>query len=150
MAGRNGRTVFTYELYIAASSKAVWRAIVDPDMTERYFSGMRFDGVVKKGAPYALRAGDEVATDGRIVEVVPAKRLRMTWRGRWNAAVEEDAPSRVTYEIEAAGKVTRLRLVHDRFDGETATYRATSAGWPAVLSSLKTLLESGKPLALKL
>ena len=54
--------------------------------------------------------------------------------------------SRVTYEIEPMGELVKLTLIHDQFGGDTETYQSTSGGWPMILNSLKTLLESGKPL----
>ena len=71
----------------------------------------------------------------------------MTWRAHWDQLVSNDPASRVTYDLSEAGPhVTRLRLVHDRFENETATYKGSIAAWPLMLSALKTLLESGKPL----
>ena len=71
----------------------------------------------------------------------------MTWRAHWDESVASDRPSRVTYELSAAGPTTtRLRVIHDDFDGPTATYKGSVEGWPVMMSSLKTLLETGKPL----
>jgi uncharacterized protein YndB with AHSA1/START domain len=78
------------------------------------------------------------------------KRLVMTWRAHWDDAVANDRASHVTYELSAAGSATTLlHLVHDDFDGPTATYSGSvhGGGWPLMLSSLKSLLETGKPLA---
>jgi hypothetical protein len=57
-----------------------------------------------------------------------------------------EKPSRVTWEIEKMGESCRLTLVHDEFDGETATYHSVEHGWSQILSGLKTLIETGKPL----
>jgi uncharacterized protein YndB with AHSA1/START domain len=71
----------------------------------------------------------------------------MTWNAHWDEATAKDRASRVTYELSATGpKTTKLRVMHDDFDAETATYKGSIDGWPLMLSSLKTLLESGKPL----
>jgi uncharacterized protein YndB with AHSA1/START domain len=78
------------------------------------------------------------------------KRLTLSWRAHWDAAVAKDPPSRVTYELSSVGAhVTKLGVVHDQFEGETATYKGSVEGWPLMLSSLKTLLESGKTLPVK-
>jgi uncharacterized protein YndB with AHSA1/START domain len=126
----------------------VWRALAVADMTQQYLFGTRFDGKLAKGAPYAYLADDAFkAVDGEILEVTPNKRLVMSWRAHWDAAVHQDRASRVTYELESTGpRTSRLRVTHDQFDGETATYAGSVSSWPLVLSSLKTLLESGKPL----
>jgi len=67
-----------------------------------------------------------------------------------NDSVAKERPSRVTYELSAGGpSTTRLHLVHDDFDGQTATYSGSVDGWPLMMSSLKSLLETGSPLATK-
>jgi hypothetical protein len=72
----------------------------------------------------------------------------MTWSAHWDDSVANDRPSRVTYELSAAGpSTTKLHVVHDDFDGATATYAGSIEGWPLMLSSLKSLLETGKALA---
>ena len=83
---------------------------------------------------------------GKVLEVVPMTKLAHTFKGVCTPGQENDAPSRVTYEIENLGKACKLTLVHDEFDGETETYKNTGGGWPTVLSGLKTLLETGRPL----
>jgi uncharacterized protein YndB with AHSA1/START domain len=110
--------------------------------------GTRLQTTLKKGAPYAyLGDGDFTVVDGEILEVDPEKKLALSWSAHWDEASGKDKPSRVTYELaESAPGTTRLRLVHDQFDGETATYKGSADGWPLMLSSLKTLLESGRPL----
>lgn len=86
--------------------------------------------------------------DGEILEIEPERRLVMTWRAHWDESVGKDRASRVAYELSPAGSATtRLRVVHDDFDGPTATYAGSIEGWPLMLSSLKSLLETGKALA---
>jgi uncharacterized protein YndB with AHSA1/START domain len=71
----------------------------------------------------------------------------MTWQAHWDDSVGKDRASRVTYELSPAGaSTTKLRVVHDDFDGQTATYTGSTAGWPLMLSSLKSLLETGRAL----
>jgi len=140
-----------YDIYIAAPVAKVWKGIVDGDMTKHYVYGTRFEGNLKKGAPYAyVGDGDFKVVDGEILEVEPQKRLVMSWRAHWDDSVAKDRPSRVSYDLSAAGpSTTRLHLVHDGFEGQTATYSGTVDGWPLMLSSLKSLLETGKPLTTK-
>jgi hypothetical protein len=66
----------------------------------------------------------------------------------WASIGAKDRPSRVTWTIQKLGEVCKLNLRHDGFDGESATYKSTGQGWNPVLSGLKTLLETGKPLAI--
>jgi uncharacterized protein YndB with AHSA1/START domain len=148
MTTRNGKPVITYEIYVAASPDKVWKGLVDGDLTKQYVYGTRFDSELKQGAPYAyLGDGDWKVVEGTILHVKPQERLAMTWSAHWDELAKKDRPSRVTYELEATGPdVTRLRVVHDDFDSETATFKGSVNAWPMMLSSLKTLLESGRPL----
>jgi uncharacterized protein YndB with AHSA1/START domain len=140
---------FRYDIYIGAPAGKVWKGIVDGDMTKLYVYGTRFECKLKKGASYAyVGDGDFKAVDGEILEVEPEKRLVMTWSAHWDEAVAKDRPSRVSYELSAAGpSTTKLRLVHDDFDGPTATYTGSVESWALMMSSLKSLVETGKPLA---
>jgi uncharacterized protein YndB with AHSA1/START domain len=140
---------YAYEIYIGVAPARVWDGLTDGQLTQKYVYGTRFVGQLKQGAPYAFVGdGDFKVVDGEILDVEAGKRLALTWRAHWGDAVAGDRASRVTYELTATGPTTtKLRLVHDDFDAETATYKESIAGWPLMLSSLKTLLESGQPLA---
>ena len=143
------KLAYTYDIYIGAPAAAVWRGIVDGEMTKHYAYGTRLDTTLKKGAPYAyVGDGGFKLVDGEILEVEPDKRLVMSWSAHWDDAVAKDRPSRVIYELSAAGpSTTKLHIVHDDFDGPTATYTGSVEGWPLMMSSLKSLIETGKPLA---
>jgi uncharacterized protein YndB with AHSA1/START domain len=139
---------YSYEIYIAAPTNKVWNGLVDGDLTKQYVYGTRFEGKLKKGEAYAFVGdGDFKVVEGQILDVDPEKRLAITWSAHWDESVANDRPSRVTYELFAtSAKTTKLRIVHDDFDAETATFKGSVEGWPLMLSSLKTLLESGKPM----
>jgi uncharacterized protein YndB with AHSA1/START domain len=86
--------------------------------------------------------------EGRVLEAEPPRRLVHTWRSLYDPELAADRPSRVTWEIaEEAPGVCRLTVTHDDFDSETATYRNVAGGWMWVLSGLKSVLETGEPLA---
>jgi uncharacterized protein YndB with AHSA1/START domain len=142
---------YAYDIYIGAPVGKVWKGIVDGEMTKHYVYGTRLESKLKKGAPFAyVGDGDFKVVDGEILEIEPEKRLVMSWKAQWDDSVAKDRPSRVAYELSAAGpSTTKLHLVHDDFDGQTATYLASVEGWPLMMSSLKSLLETGKPLATK-
>src|SRR5450755_1865810 len=139
---------FSYEAYIAAPVEKVWKALVDGDLTKQYVYGTRFEGKLVKGAPFAfLGDGDFKVIDGKILDVSPEKALSMTWTANYDEASAKDRASRVTYELTATTPMaTKLRVVHDDFDDETATYRGSVERWPLSVSGPKTLVETGKPL----
>jgi uncharacterized protein YndB with AHSA1/START domain len=93
---------------------------------------------------------DFKVVEGRILEIEPERRLVMTCAAHWDDTVTKDPASRVTYELTPIDPTTtKLRLVHDNFAGETATFKGSVTSWPLMLSSLKSLLETGKPVAAK-
>lgn len=138
-----------YEMYIAAPTEKVWKALTDGALTKRYFYGGRVTSTFKKDAEISyVGDGEFNMLDGKILEVIPEKRLVITFRARWDDKVMKDKPSKVTWDLTPMGEVTKVGLVHDGFDGETATYKQSMDGWGLILSSLKTLLETGRPLNL--
>jgi uncharacterized protein YndB with AHSA1/START domain len=143
------KLAYTYDIYVGAAVGKVWNGIVDGEMTKHYVYGTRLKSTLKNDAPYAyVGDGDFKVVDGEILEIEPEKRLVMSLKAHWDQAVAKDRASRVTYEISAIGpSTTKLHVVHDDFDGPTATYSGSVDGWPLMLSSLKSLLETGKPLA---
>lgn len=135
-----------YVIYIRTTPEDLWNAITNPDLTQQYFHNTRVESGFAAGSPidYMLEkdGGTRSALTGEVVEIIPFKRLVHTFL----FASADEAPSRVTYEIEEVGDLVKLTLTHDQFDGETETYKSVSEGWPPVLSSLKTLLETGRAL----
>ena len=142
---------YSYVIYVGAPVGEVWKGLIDGEMTKHYVYDTRIVSKFKKGSPYAyVGDGDFSVVDGTIVEIEAGKRLIMTWNAHWDESVAKDRASRVTYELAPAGPTTtKLRLLHDGFDGPTATYTGSVEGWPLMLSSLKSLLETGKALAAK-
>ena len=147
--GKNA-AAFAYEIHIGAPVAKVWKGLVDGDFTKEYVYGTRFESNLKKGADYAyLGDGGFRVVDGEILDVEDEKRLVMSWKAHYDEAAERDAPSRVAFELSTSGpSMTKLRLVHDIAE-DSASYAGTVEGWPLMLSSLKSLLETGRPLEVK-
>jgi uncharacterized protein YndB with AHSA1/START domain/DNA-binding transcriptional ArsR family regulator len=138
-----------YEVYIRTTPERLWQAITDPAFTRQYFYEQTVESSWKSGGPYVQRAPDgSVRIEGKIVEIDPPRRLVHTFACPAKDETRGDRASRVTWLIEKQGEVCKLTLIHDDFDGETATYKSVGPGWNPVLSGLKTLLETGKPLQL--
>jgi uncharacterized protein YndB with AHSA1/START domain len=138
-----------YELFIKATPERVWQGITDPEFTSQYFHGTRVQSTLKPGTPYVFTMGGDSGpvVEGEVLKSDPPRRLVHTWRALYDPELAEDAPTRVTWELEPQeGGVTKLTVIHDEFDGETATYRSVAGGWSLVLSGLKTLLETGEAL----
>jgi uncharacterized protein YndB with AHSA1/START domain len=151
-----------YQVYIKASPEAIWDAITKPEWTQQYGYGGRVDYELRAGGAYraystdAMRApgAPEVIVDGEVVEADAPRRLVQTWKAHFGEQSEAEAPTRLTYETEpACPGVTKLTLTHELEGAPSVAAYVTGSipdaggGWPFVLSDLKTLLETGNPLA---
>jgi uncharacterized protein YndB with AHSA1/START domain/DNA-binding transcriptional ArsR family regulator len=138
-----------FQVYIRTTPEQLWQAITDPSFTQRYFRRSRVESGWQPGGRVSYWIDDDLVVDGKVVEVEPPRRLVTTWSFRRDPSLREDPPSRVTWEIEPVGDTCRLTLVHDDFPTtETSTFRAVGSGWPMILSSLKSLLETGEGLSI--
>ncbi len=132
-----------YQVYIRTTPDKLWEAITKPEHTRGYFYGLAVKSDWKPGSPIQHQSPDgQAALDGKVIEVNRGKKLVTTF----SQAGFQDRPSRVTWDIQAMGEVCLLTLIHDDFDGESQSYTSVRTGWNPVLSGLKTLLETGKPL----
>jgi uncharacterized protein YndB with AHSA1/START domain/DNA-binding transcriptional ArsR family regulator len=137
-----------FQVYIRTTPDRLWQAVTDPSFTLRYFRRSRVDSSWQPGDRVAYWIDDELVVDGRVVEVEPPRRLVTTWSFRRDPKMRDDPPSRVTWEIEPLGDTCKLTVVHDDFPSETTTYKSVGSGWPIILSSLKSLLETGEGLSI--
>ena len=141
-----------YTIYIAATPQKVWQALTTAEFSRQYFSGFAIEADLKIGGAFIARAPDgSVHIDGEVIECDPLKKLAVTWNVNWPKLVEKLGPTLVTYEIEQAGDVVKLTMLqsHDR-DISDDILSGGRTGWPAILSSLKSLLETGQALAIKM
>lgn len=138
------KTSFVYVTYIAATPQAVFDAITRPEIARRYW-GHENVSTWAPGAPWQhIRDNDArpVEIVGQVVEVTAPSRLVITWAGTSQAA-DPDAYSRVTFEIEPHPHGTRLTVTHDDLQTGSGMASGVTKGWPLVLSSLKSWLETG-------
>jgi uncharacterized protein YndB with AHSA1/START domain len=145
---------FVYVTYIATTPEKLWQALTDGEFTERYWFGTRIASDWTVGARVTFIRGESVSDYGVVLECDPPRRLSYTWRVEFYEEFRNERPSRVTFEIEPmpgrAGGTThevKLTVTHDDFDVGSKVFRAISGGWPLVLASLKSFLETGGALA---
>jgi uncharacterized protein YndB with AHSA1/START domain len=144
------QTTQVYTVFIRATPDQVWDGITQPEFTSRYFHGSVIDSTWEAGSPYHGWAEDRSMqyVDGEVLEADRPRLLRHTWRALYDEETAVEQPSRVTWEIEPHdGGVTKLTVVHDRLEASPKTAESVAGGWSYVLSGLKTLLETGEPLA---
>jgi uncharacterized protein YndB with AHSA1/START domain/DNA-binding transcriptional ArsR family regulator len=133
-----------YEVYIAATPEQVWAAVTQSELTRQYYYGNDVISDWSPGSSLVYRDpkdGSE-SIHCEIVEADPPKRLVHTFSFPGTG----DPPSRVTWEIEPRGAASLLVLTHDQFETETSTFKSVQHGWVPILSGLKTLLETGRPI----
>jgi uncharacterized protein YndB with AHSA1/START domain len=148
----NFKPAIVYTIYIASTPEKVWQALTTAEFSRKYFSGNSVEVDLKIGGPFVVRTPDgSVHISGEVIECDPPKKLTVTFNVNWPALIEKLGPTLVTYEIEPAGDVVKLTLIqsHDRpIDDDILS--GGRQGWPAILSSLKSLLETGEALAIKM
>jgi uncharacterized protein YndB with AHSA1/START domain len=136
---------FVYTTYIETTPEKLWLALTDGDFTERYWFGHRVASTWEVGAPYKFAKQGKPSVEGKVLTFEPPKRLSYTWDPCSPDAARERT-SRVTFDLEPRGKVVKLTVTHDDLDEGGKTLRDISGGWPMVIASLKSLLETGQPL----
>lgn len=137
---------FVYVSYIESTPEKVWNALIDPEMTKQYWFGHHNASDWKAGSSWRHQMYDDpsvVHIVGKVVESDAPRRLVVTWVPPADEG-NEAKTSRVTYEIEPYANTVKLTVTHDELDAEMA--ESVSFGWPIVISGLKTLLETNKPL----
>ena len=144
MTTMTAQSTQVYSIFIKATPEAIWDAITKPEFTERYFHGVRIE--LRDGRRFST-VGD-LEWDEEVLEADPPSRLVHQFVAAYDPDMAAEEPSRVTWEIEPQdGGVTKLTVVHDQLEGAPKTAESVAGGWMYVLSGLKTLLETGKPLA---
>lgn len=138
------RPTYVYVTYIESTPEKVWRALTDADLTAAYWGHRNVsDWQVGSQWEHQRADGSGVAdVVGEVVESSPPTRLVTTWAA---PDASDDDPSQVTFDIEPYGEIVRLTVTHENLADETARSEV-STGWPAVLSNLKSLLETGHVL----
>jgi uncharacterized protein YndB with AHSA1/START domain len=137
---------FVYVTFIRATPEKVWEAITSSDLTEKYWFGYRVSAEGKPGDHMtAMSPAGQKAHDDPILESDPPRRLVYGWKPLYKDVPNERASS-VTFELKSIKGQTRLTVTHDDFDEGSRIFEMISSGWPAVLSSLKSFLETGQGL----
>jgi uncharacterized protein YndB with AHSA1/START domain len=130
-------------MIIRSTPKKTWDAITKPEFTRQYWGGLANVSDWKTGSKWEhMTKENEAWIVGQVVECAPPKRLVLTW------ADPDDLKdkSRVTFEIEAIKDMVCLVVTHDNFKTGSKMAGKVDGGWPRVLSSLKSFLETGEGL----
>jgi uncharacterized protein YndB with AHSA1/START domain len=136
---------FVYTTYIETTPEKLWHALTDGDFTERYWFGQRVASDWKVGSLYRFAKQGKPSVEGKVLESDPPRRLAYTW-DPCSADAKRERTSRVTFDLQPRGNIVKLTVTHDNLDEGGKTFRDISGGWPMVIASLKSILETGRPL----
>ncbi|RLQ94362.1 SRPBCC family protein [Falsibacillus albus] len=142
---------FYYATYIAATPENVWKALTSGEFTEKYFFGSKVESDWKEGSKVTYyRPSNEVDVYGTVLASEENKLLSFTWN-HVDDPLEREEPTLVTFELVEMKDTVKLTLKHEKLAdsdivADTSTFYGANNGWPAIISNLKSLLETGKTL----
>jgi uncharacterized protein YndB with AHSA1/START domain len=141
------RSEFVYVTYIQAEPQRVFAGLTEPEFTRAYWDGVWHDAEWRAGGSWKLMFPDgRVADSGEVVEYDPPRRLVLKWRNEFKPELREEGYSRCEITLEPDGPVTKLTIHHSIDRANAKLIEGVSNGWPRLMASLKSLLETGAPL----
>jgi uncharacterized protein YndB with AHSA1/START domain len=138
---------FVYVTYIRTTPEKLWRALTAPEFTRQYWAGTWQDCSWVKGASWKLMIPDgRVGDAGEVLEIDPPRRLVLSWENQFKPELKAEGVSRATFTLEPDGDMVKLTVEHAIDKPGSKLIEAVSGGWPLILASLKSLLETGESL----
>ena len=142
------KPAFNYISYIETTAEKLWDALTNSEFTTRYWWDTSVISDWKVGSPVSLVINGLTTDVGKILKADRPRRLSYSFHHILNERALKERPSRVTFVLEPKGELVKLTLTHEGFADDSVVVDGISKGWPAILSSLKSLLETGKPLVI--
>lgn len=138
---------FVYVTYIRTTPEKLWKALIEPEFTRQFWCNTTQESEWKPGATWKILMPDgAVADSGEVVEIDPHRRLVLKWRNEFRPELKAEGYSRLTYQLEPERKSVKLTVIHEMEKERSKFIEAVSSGWPHILASLKSLLETGESL----
>lgn len=132
---------------IRTTPAKLWTALTAPEFTRQYWFGISLESEWKRDSSWRMVGSDgQVMDGGKVEEVDPPRRLVLSWRNEFMPDLKAEGYSRATFDLEQQGDMVKLTVTHEIDRQGSKFIQAVSGGWPKILSSLKSLLETGKPL----
>ncbi len=136
---------FVYVVFIRTTPEKLWDALRLPEFCKQYWRGTWLDSEWKKGASWKmLNAEGQLCDAGEVAEIDPPKRLVLKWQHELRPELKAEGYTRATFTLEQQGAMMKLTVVHEIDKPNSKIIEAVSNGWPAILSSLKSFLETGR------
>jgi uncharacterized protein YndB with AHSA1/START domain len=139
---------FIYVTYIETTQEKLCDALTNSEFTRRYWFNTEVKSDWKVGSPLALVMDGKVTDTGDILEAEPPRRLSYSFKHEIDDAMRNEGPTKVVFTLEPYGNLVKLTATHESFVEGSRLLGGISKGWPAILSGLKSLLETGKVLAI--
>jgi uncharacterized protein YndB with AHSA1/START domain len=138
---------FVYVTYIKTTAEKLWDALTLPEFTRQYWFGIDVTSDWKAGSAVSYLSGGQAKVLGKVLAADRPRFLSYTFREAVGEASHEP-PTKVTLELEpeVGTDTVRLTVTHTDFVPGGKHRASISGGWPAVLSNLKSLLETGGTL----
>jgi uncharacterized protein YndB with AHSA1/START domain len=141
------KSEFVYVIYIRATPKQLWDALMQPALTRIYWFGVSHDTTWKRGAPWKLKFSDgRVADAGKIIDIKKQRRIVLKWRNEFMPKMKAEGYTRCVIEMKPQGDAVKLTVAHSMNRANSKFIAAVSEGWPMILASLKSMLETGAAL----
>jgi uncharacterized protein YndB with AHSA1/START domain len=139
---------FVYVTYIRTTAEKLWQALISPEANRQYWFGAHQESGWKKGAPWKIVFADgRLADSGEIVDIDPLRRIVIKWRNETMPEIKAEGYTRCTITLEPQDALVKLTITHEaEREGQHKMIDAVQSGWPLILASLKSLLETGKAL----
>lgn len=138
---------FVYVTFIRTTPEKLWRALTEPEFTRQFWMDTTQESEWKPGASWRIvKPNGDTADSGEVLEIEPHKRLVLKWQNHMFPEMTAEGFSRLTYELEPKGETVKLTVTHEMDKPGSKLIKAVSGGWPMILASLKSLLETGESL----
>ena len=141
------KSTFVYVTYIRTTPEKLWAKLTETEVPREFFFATTLHAEWKVGGKWHSTAPDGTLVDGgEIQEINPPKKLVLRWRNELHPDKKAEGDSRATFELEQKEGMVKLTVIHEMDRGQSKFIEAVSNGWPTILSSLKSLLETGEAL----
>jgi uncharacterized protein YndB with AHSA1/START domain len=138
---------FVYVSLIRTTQERLWDALLRPEFTRTYWCGCVFDATWEPGSTWKMMIPDgRVADGGEVTEIDRPRKLVLTWRNEFLPELRADGYSRCTFLLEPMEDAVKLTVIHEIDKSGSIFIEKISSGWPTIISSLKSLLETGDAL----
>jgi uncharacterized protein YndB with AHSA1/START domain len=141
---------FVYVTYVKTTPEQLWDALTSSEFSKRYWFGTELKSDFKPGSPFALVRNGTTTDVGEVLEADRPRRLAYTFKHVLKENLRGEPVTKVVFTLEPHGGLVKLTLTHEGFAEGSRLLDGVSKGWPAILSNLKSMLESGEPLAIPL